>query len=478
MNELITVAQMRAIDARSAELGVATRTLMENAGRAVADAICARFSPRKTAVLCGPGANGGDGWVAARVLQQRGWPVWVETLVPREALRGDAASAAAAFTGETFAVSENNPMAELFVDALFGAGLSRPLEGDAARLAQALPAARVVAVDAPSGLPGDGDPPQGPAFGAALTVTFVRKKPAHVLAPGRLLCGETIVADIGAPAAALAAQDIRLWENAPTLWSIPRPAPDAHKHARGHCMVVSGPAHATGAARLAARAALRVGAGLVTVLAAGDALAANAAHLTAVMLAETEDAAAIAAAAARAQSIVIGPAAGVDARTRQAVEMLAAVQGRRVLDADALTCFADDPAALSAALRADDVLTPHPGEFRRLFPDLAAVPRLAAARAAAQRAGAVVLLKGPDTVIAAPDGRAVINATGSPYLATAGSGDVLAGLIGGLLAQGLDGFAAACCGAWLHGRLGELLGAGLIAEDLPEALPNLLKDLA
>jgi hydroxyethylthiazole kinase-like uncharacterized protein yjeF len=196
------------------------------------------------------------------------------------------------------------------------------------------------------------------------------------------------------------------------------------------------------------------------------------------MLAETEDAAAIAAAAARAQSIVIGPAAGVDARTRQAVEMLAAVQGRRVLDADALTCFADDPAALSAALRADDVLTPHPGEFRRLFPDLAAVPRLAAARAAAQRAGAVVLLKGPDTVIAAPDGRAVINATGSPYLATAGSGDVLAGLIGGLLAQGLDGFAAACCGAWLHGRLGELLGAGLIAEDLPEALPNLLKDLA
>jgi len=475
--EIITIAQMRAIDARSAELGISTRSLMENAGRAVADAICARSGPRATAVLCGPGNNGGDGWVAARWLKQRGWPVWVETLVAREALSGDAADAARKFDGDVLSISPDNPMAELFVDALFGAGLTRPLEGHAARLA-ALPAERVVAVDVPSGVNGDGAPIAGAAFSARLTVTFVRKKPAHVLHPGLLRCGEIVVADIGAPAGALGEQNVQLWENAPARWAMPWPRLDAHKHARGHAMVVSGPAHATGAARLAARAALRVGAGLVTVLAAPDAVAANAAQLTAIMVAEAEDATALAAHAARATSVVIGPAAGVNARTREAVLKLAQGAATLVVDADAISVFADAPEALFAALRADDVLTPHLGEFRRLFPDLGGAQKIDAARAAAARAGAVVLLKGPDTVIAAPDGRAIVNNTGSPFLATAGSGDVLAGLSGGLMAQGLAGFEAAACAAWLHGRLGERLGPGQIAEDLPEALPELLRDLA
>lgn len=479
-HELITIEDMRAIDARSAELGVATRTLMENAGRAVADAICARMEPKPTAVLCGPGNNGGDGWVAARRLRERGWPVWVETLVDRAALKGDAAQAASQFSGDVFSVGEANPMAELFVDALYGAGLSRPLEGEAARLARALTPTRVVSIDVPSGVNGDSGRIVGDVFSAALTVTFVRKKLAHVLAPSRTRCGEIVVADIGAPAQAVAERGITTFENTPELWTLPWPAIDAHKHARGHCMVVSGGASSTGAARLAARAALRSGAGLVTLLSPPGAVLVNAMHSTAVMVRKVEDAAALTEAAASAKSVVIGPAAGVTPQTREAVCALLGLSGSLVLDADALTVFRDDPPALFALLRDRDVLTPHPGEFSRLFPDLlAASPtRLHAARAAARRAGAVVLLKGPDTVIAAPDGSAAVTAIDAPFLATAGSGDTLAGVIGGLLAQGMASWEAACAGAWLHARLGQRLGPGLIAEDLAEALPDLLNELA
>lgn len=478
-HEIITIEQMRAIDARSAELGVATRLLMENAGRAVADAICARLPQQKTAVLCGPGNNGGDGWVAARHLHERGWPVWVESFADRAALKGDAALAAADYQGDAYGVSEDNPMADLFVDALFGAGLTRPLSGDAARLTK-LPAARVVAIDTPSGVNGDGLALEGPAFRARLTVTFVRKKPAHVLAHTRAYCGEVVVADIGTPAQALDEQGVTLFENAPGVWSLPWPALDAHKHARGHCMVVSGSVSQTGAARLAARAALRAGAGLVTVLSPPDALIVNAGALAAVMVRKTDGAAEIAAAAKDARAVVIGPAAGVHARTRDSVLALLKQDARCVLDADALTVFQDDPQTLFGALRADDVLTPHPGEFRRLFGDLlqTSPTRIHAAREAAKRARCVALLKGPDTVIAAPDGRAAVTTAGTPFLATAGSGDVLAGVIAGLLAQNMAGWEAACAGAWLHARAGEASGPGLIAEDLTEALPGVLNQAA
>jgi hydroxyethylthiazole kinase-like uncharacterized protein yjeF len=480
-HEIITVAEMRAIDAASAEAGVATRTLMENAGRAVAEAIVQHFSPRPTAVLCGPGSNGGDGWVAARALRALGWPVWVETLVPRAQLKGDAADAAAAWTGETFAVGEENPMAELFVDALFGAGLTRPLDGEAARLAKALAGApeRVVAVDVPSGVHGDsGIPLEEVSFRAGLTVTFVRKKPAHVLMPGRALCGEVVVADVGAPAEAVAARKITLWENHPSLWALPWPEPDAHKHERGHVIVASGGHARTGAARLSAAGALRAGAGLVTVLSPREAMAENAAQLTAIMLREANTPEAYAEAARTSQCMVLGPAFGTsDAHYKL---LCAAIEARPraplVLDADALTLLAP----ITHGFEARDVLTPHVGEFRRAFPGIysSSATHIEAARAAAVYARCVVLLKGPDTVIAAPDGRAIVNTTGAPFLATAGSGDVLAGVVAGLIGQGMASFEAAAAAAWLHGKAAEGTGPGLIAEDLPGALPSVLNSLA
>ncbi|HWA00747.1 MAG TPA: NAD(P)H-hydrate dehydratase [Caulobacterales bacterium] len=480
--EIITNAQMRAIDKGAADALTPTRTLMENAGRAVAEAIAKRFTPRPTAVLCGPGNNGGDGWVAARCLHERGWPVWVETLKPPSELWGDAFDAAQAWKGPTHSSSELNTPPELYVDAMFGAGLSRPLEGEARRLAERLAhiPERVVAVDVPSGLDGDSGRPLGEACArAALTVTFVRKKPAHVLIPGRALCGDVIVADIGAPETVVAAQGLKLWENAPELWraQFPWPAVDAHKHARGHVMVASGGSGRTGAARLAARAALRAGAGLVTLLSPGDALAENAAHLTAVMLRDTSGAEAYAEAARGASCFAIGPGFGTSEQHRACLRaaLSADVRAPMVLDADALTLMAP----IQARTDPRDVLTPHLGEFRRLFPDLidGEASKIEIARAAAARAGAVVLLKGPDTVIAAPDGRAVVNTTGTPFLATAGAGDVLTGIISGLIGQGMASFEAAAAAAWIHGKAAEAKGPGLIAEDLPELTPDVLKAL-
>lgn len=478
-HEIITVEEMRAIDGASAASGVPTRTLMENAGRAVAEAIVNRFPQQPTAVLCGPGNNGGDGWVAARMLQEMGWPVWVETLAVREALEGDAADAANAWGGETFDLGKSGRKAELFVDALFGAGLSRALEGEVARLAAILPSERVVAVDVPSGINGDdGNPVGDVCFEAALTVTFVRKKPAHLLMPGRAWCGEVVVADIGAPESVVAAQNITLRENDPALWQLPWPEADTHKHERGHVIVASGGHTRTGAARLSARAALRAGAGLVTVLSPADALAENAAQLTAIMLREGEDEPSFAEAARSARAMVIGPAFGTsDAHYKL---LLAAMNTQPrcplILDADAITLLSP----LTHGLDAQDVMTPHVGEFRRAFPGIwsASQNPIEAARAAAAYARCVVLLKGPSTVIAAPDGRAIVNTTGTPFLATAGSGDVLAGLIAGLTAQGMASFEAAAAGAWIHGRAGEVLGPGLTADELPDILPRIFNALA
>jgi ADP-dependent NAD(P)H-hydrate dehydratase / NAD(P)H-hydrate epimerase len=479
--EIITVEEMRAIDAASAQAGVPTRMLMENAGRAVAHAIMDRLTPRSTVVLCGPGNNGGDGWVAARVLQEAGRPVRVETLVPRDALKGDAADAAQKWRGEVQAIGGDSAPAELYVDALFGAGLSRPLEGAAAQLANALwqTPERVVAVDVPSGLQGDsGHALDELCFRAALTVTFVRKKPAHVLMPGRALCGEVVVADIGAPESVVAAQNITLLENDPSLWSLPWPAPDTHKHERGHVFVATGGRARTGAGRLTARAALRAGAGLVTALSPSDALDENAAQLTAIMAREATDAAAYAEAARTAQCLAIGPAFGM---SDDHYKLLLAAIGSTprcplVMDADALSLLSP----ITHGFEAHDVMTPHVGEFRRAFPGIwsNSSNRIDAARAAAAYVRCVVLLKGPDTVIAAPDGRAIVNTTGSPFLATAGAGDVLAGVIAGLIGQGMASFEAAAAGAWIHGKVGERLGPGLIAEDLVENIPAILSELA
>jgi len=473
--QILTVAEMSRADAAAIAAGTPGLTLMERAGTAVADAVCARFARQAATVLCGPGNNGGDGYVAARVLKARGWSVEVRQL--GEPATQDAQAASARWDGVTKPL--NGALEPgLWIDALFGAGLSRPLAGPAAAAALRMAEApeRVVAVDVPSGLPGDTGKPLGPAACAALTVTFHAKKPAHLLQPGRDRCGEVVVADIG-----LGPTASKLVENGPELWlpRFPWPTAASHKHARGRLVVVSGEAWSTGAARLAARAGLRIGAGLVTVLSPPEALPVNAAHLEAVMLRSFETDLELEQAAKDVDAAVIGPAAGVGEPTLLNVLALARTGAALVLDADAITVFRDDPEELFSLLDRDDVLTPHPGEFERLFPGLlAASPeRIAAARKAAERAGAVVLLKGADTVIAAPDGRAAVNVNGSPWLATAGSGDVLAGFIGGLIAQGMESFEAACAGAWIHAECAELHGPGLISEDLPGLAPHILRRL-
>jgi hydroxyethylthiazole kinase-like uncharacterized protein yjeF len=337
----------------------------------------------------------------------------------------------------------------------------------------------------PSGISGDTGKPLDDVFvRAVLTVTFFRKKPAHLLLPGRGYCGEILLADIGLPDGALDLIRPSLFENGPALWGAdyPWPQAEAHKYARGHCLVVSGPPHATGAARLAARGALRIGAGLVSVASPPESVAVNAAHLTAIMVKPFEGARGLSDLLLdkRFNAVVIGPGLGVGGETRELVREVLTAGAKIVLDADALTSFAEDPEALFNRLRPGAVvLTPHAGEFERLFPGLLkeSDSKVEAARAAAAKAGAVVLLKGNDTVIARPDGWAVINANAPATLATAGSGDVLAGLIGGLLTQGLEAGTAAAAAAWLHGDAAGRFGPGLIAEDIPEMLPESLAAL-
>ena len=477
--EILSVAEMTAADAAAIAAGIPGIVLMQRAGAAVAEAVMGRWPKAAVVVLCGPGNNGGDGYVAASVLAQAGWDVRTASMA-RASLRGDAATAASAWTGpDAPLASDSCAGAGLVVDALFGAGLARPLSSEAQAPLRAAEAAGlpIVGVDLPSGLPGDAAERLGYAPRAQLTVTFHRKKPAHVLEPSRGRCGEIVVADIGLAGPTGAA----LFENGPGLWlgDFPWPGVQAHKHARGSLAVVSGGMSHTGAARLAARGGLRIGAGLVTVLSPPEAVLVNAAHLEAVMLRAFSSPDQLVQAAAKATAALIGPAAGVTSSTRANVLALAGIKAALVVDADALTVFKDDPETLFAALDEGDVVTPHPGEFGRVFPGLleSSPERIAAARTAAKRAGCIVLLKGPDTVIASPDGRAAVNTSGAPWLATAGSGDVLAGFIGGLLAQGMAAFEAACAGAYIHGRAGTGFGPGLIAEDLPDLAPRVLSEL-
>ncbi len=458
MNELLTPEETAAADRAAVAAGVPVAALMHNAGRAVARAVAARFRPCRTLVLCGPGNNGGDGYVTARLLAERGWPVTVAALAPP---RGDAAAAAAGWHGPMvpFAPAEA-ARAGLVIDAVFGAGLLRDLSPEVIAVLQAAP--RLVAIDVPSGLDGATGAVRGFAPRAMLTVTFFRRKPGHLLLPGRSLCGDVVLADIGLPATVLPGIACRTFANTPALWRLPALAADGHKYGRGHVTVLGG-ATMTGAARLAAIAARRTGAGLVTIAATGSAdiyrtgdpgLMVDAAPVP-TQLADP-----------RRTIWVAGPGLGI----ATAAEILPALlaSGRQiVVDADGLTARTGHPEHLRGAT----VLTPHAGEFARVFgapgPD-----RLAAVRAAANITAAVVLLKGADTIIAAPDGRVAINANAPPWLATAGAGDILAGIIAGLLAQGMPAFEAAAAGAWLHGQAATIAGPGLIAEDLPCAVPR------
>ena len=483
--ELLTVSDMAEADRLAVASGIPSLTLMENAGKAVADAIETHYAPASVAVLCGPGNNGGDGYVAARHLKSRGWTVWVEALADPASLKGDAAEMFQRWEGETRVITRARK-ADIVVDAIFGAGLSRPLDMNMGVLARTLneSAMPVIAVDVPSGLHGDLGRPLGEdCVRAERTVTFFRKKPAHVLLPGRAFCGEVTVAPIGIPDQVLETISVRTFENTPSLWrdTFPSPRLEGHKYSRGHVVVVSGPMHTTGAARLAARGALRAGAGLVSVASPPGAVAVNAAHLTAIMVKPFDGAKGLSALLSdkRFNAIVLGPGVGVGDATQDLVAAALASNAAVVLDADGLTSFADHQGGLFAQLRQRCVITPHEGEFERLFPGLLAkgLTRLDAARHAAQSAQCTVVLKGADTIIAAPDGRAAVNTNAPPWLATAGTGDVLAGMIAGLLAQGMDPFEAASAAVWLHGEAATRFGVGLIAEDLPEQLPHVLRAL-
>lgn len=486
--EILSVAQSYAADRATMEAGIAGIDLMENAGRAVADVACTLSSPQaEVLVLCGPGNNGGDGYIAARLLHERGFRIDVRALGDPDRLRGDAAIAfqrygaagAPPVTALSCDIGACQP--NLVIDALFGAGLTRDIEGETAALIAAISerALPVLAVDVPSGIDGDTGQVRGVAFQAQATVTFFRPKPGHYLYPGRRYRGRLHVADIGIPDTVLESIGVNHFINRPELWARawPQLSSETHKYARGHLLVRAGGIETGGAGRLAARAGLRAGAGLVTVAAPPSSLPTHGAHLNAVMLRRCDDAQVWRQMMAdkRLRACIIGPGNGIDNATRDAV--LAALERNLpvVIDADAISVFSEDPHALFAALNEGCIITPHEGEFARLF--RAEGARIVRARAAAAQAGCSVVLKGADTLIAAADGRVAINVNAPPTLATAGSGDVLAGICGGLLAQGMEGFSAAAAAVWLHAEAANAFGPGLIAEDICDSLPAALSVL-
>jgi NAD(P)H-hydrate epimerase len=477
---LLDVRQMGEADRLTVAAGTGIDELMERAGSAVKSEVERRWSSCPVVVLCGPGNNGGDGFVAARLLSEAGWPVRIALLGPRDHLKGAARHHADLWHGVveplTTAALEG---AKLVVDALFGAGLSRALEGVAPEVlasaaSRGLP---IVAVDVPSGLMGDTGEVLG-AVAAVLTVTFFRKKPGHLLLPGRSFCGEVVVADIGTPVSVLEQIAPDTFENDPRLWiaELPRPHNAGNKYTRGHALI-SGGYPMTGAARMAARAAARAGAGLTTIAVSEIALPIYAASLTSIMVRPIaspgdfqrllDD--------RRFTAFLIGPGAGIGDETRTRVQAMMETGRPTVLDADALSSFQDDPNLLFRAVSGARILTPHDGEFQRIFDTSG--DKLTRTRAAARLSGAVVVLKGSDTVIADPDGRAIINANAPPSLATGGSGDVLSGIVLGLLTQGMEPFIAAAAAVWLHGAAATEFGPGLIAEDLPDLLPGVFRRL-
>lgn len=532
MTEILTSAQMRATERSTIESGVVRGVdLMERAGEGVVATLIQVWPRFKNAgsavVLCGPGNNGGDGFVIARLLQDRGWAVTVFLYGDATRLPPDARTNFERWSALGSVQALDDPQGgvyggfgtkspDLIVDALFGTGLTRDLPDDVDQALQDItqwmhrhqvfPA--VVAVDIPSGLCADTGRDRGCGLRADLTVSFHRAKLGHYLADGPEVCGQIRVVDIGLPI--------------PTAEGRPDPAhvtligaevarwvlkAGGHKYDHGHALILGGGIAMGGAARLAARAALRVGAGLVTLGMPEAALPENAAQLEAVMLRPIEDSAGLTMALTddRITALCLGPGLGL-ARARDLVvaALNAPDRGRRiagfaepqrramVLDADALSAFADNPSALWPLLHSRCVLTPHWGEFRRLFPDIATdlarlpsvgapLSKTEAVRAAAKRAGCIVLLKGADTVIANPAGRCALHAAAyqraAPWLATAGAGDVLAGIITGLLARGVPTFEAAATGAWLHVEAALAFGPGLIAEDLSDMIPKVLRRL-
>lgn len=584
MTELLTAAQMRAIEQEAIDSGEVTGLeLMERAGQGVVEAIFEEWpelgedgakrgaaprpeaSPRtisakvkRAVVLCGPGNNGGDGFVVARLLHERDWAVEVflygdpEKLPPDARVNYERWCALGEVRSLTADCLSSCYQPDLVLDAVFGTGIRRQLPPEVQGVFHWLlhhrrdwkqdqgykrrAREKIVAVDLSSGVCSDSghllgasceeedlaldkEPSAWPyemarAAMAELTVTFHTPKLCHHLNVGVGYSGKVKTVDIGLRGEALEkgygilcapdTERVRLLEPSFYWRALPRKTllspmvgkSDAHKFHHGHCLVLSGGVGKTGAARLSARGALRVGAGLVTLGVPPSAQQEAASQLTAIMLKRVGDAEALTDVLQdkRITALCLGPALGLDrAKSLVAAALDAGLEARpTVLDADALSAFEDDPKALFTMLHEKCVLTPHGGEFARLFPDISeklnvvptegpAYSKVDATRAAAKRAGCVVLYKGADTVIAAPDGRCSINSAhyerSAPWLATAGSGDVLAGFITGLMARGFQPMQAAETAAWLHVECALKFGPGLIAEDLPEQLPAVFRDL-
>lgn len=489
MLELLTAEEMSRAEQLAVEAGTTYLTMMENAGRGVAEEVVRRF-PRgsRVTVLCGPGNNGGDGFVCARYLRERGYQVRLALLGKQEELPRDPKEMARRWDEAIEPMSlQSLEGAQIIVDAIYGTGLRDNISGIPAQIieevtARALP---VVAVDVPTGIDATAGVVRGLAFKAAATVTFFRRKTGHILLPGRLYCGDVRAVEIGIPATVLADIAPRTFANDPDFWLryFPKLKIDGHKYDRGHSVVVSGPMESTGAARLAARTALRSGSGLVTVATSKAAFYINAAQLTSVMVAPYDGPAGLADLLAdpRVTAALIGPGAGSDGDVRDLVSSVLASEATAVLDAEGLTAFSEAPSELFDQIKArpaPTIMTPHEGEFKKVFPELDDEPsKLERARRAAEMSGAVVILKGPDTVVAAPDSLASVSENAPPWLATAGSGDVLAGLVTGLLGQGMAAFDAAAAAVWIHGELAVAFGPGLIADDMPDLLPGVLQRL-
>ena len=484
-NAVLSTQQMYRADALAIEGGKTGIALMENAGRAVAKCLMNRWFKKPVLILCGPGNNGGDGFVAAKHLKQAGWSVRLHCLVLIDSLNGDAAHHARAWQEELH--GDIFPFDQIFlsdaplvIDAIFGAGLTRPIKGQMDELFTSIneTASGCLSVDLPSGVSGDSGEILGTALRAECTVTFFRQKPGHLLQPGAELCGDITVAEIGISSDVLGEIKPQTFHNSPNLWlsSFPVPGTSDHKYKRGHALIYGGD-HMVGAARLAARAARRIGAGLSSIVCSPESFDIYAQADPGTIVETIKDVADLEEllSDSRRNVIAIGPGAGMITRTREYSLAALSTNKPTVLDADALSIFAKEPHTLFDALHPNCVLTPHDGEFARLFDTEG--DKLLRTRKAALDSNAIVVLKGSDTIIASPDGRAAINNNAPPDLATAGAGDVLVGIISGLLAQGMDSFDTACAGVWIHGECANRLGAGLIAEDLCELLPEVIKEM-
>ncbi len=489
MLELLTNDEMTRAEKLAIDGGTSSLVMMENAGNGVAEDVVKRFARgSKVVVLCGPGRNGGDGFVAARRLRERGYHIRLALMGEQGQLPSECQEMARRWdeTIETM-TPQCVDGAQVIVDAIFGAGLRDEVRDLPAQMISEVSKRNlpVVAVDMPTGIDSTSGQILGTAFKAVSTVSFFRRKTGQVLLPGRLHCGAVTAVDIGIPAAVMKDVGPRAFSNQPDLWLkyFPRMKIDGHKYDRGHAVIVSGEMERTGAARMAARAAIRIGAGVVSLATTKAAFYINAAQLTSIMVDAFEGPGGLADLLAdeRIRAVLIGPGAGISDDTQQNVAAVLTSAASVVIDADGLSAFEGNPPALFDQIKfraAPVIMTPHDGEFARLFPDLLQNPsKLERARLAAEMSGAVVVLKGPDTVIAAPNGVAGLVENAPPWLATAGSGDVLAGMITGLLAQGMEALDAAMAGVWMHGDVARMVGPGMISEDMSDVVPQVLLEL-